>query len=132
MREDISAYMSDQFFTDAKKGNVLTFERDGVRTQYRIVRLNRAKKICVVIPTKLHSLSEADEIMKQDLTLEDVLKEFEGIKLSTTEDVQRVLVWIAPPGKKQELKKEAVSKLFRGSSNQGFTTADTLESYEEF
>jgi len=131
-RVDISEFMTDQFFADAKKGKVLGFKKDGVLKHYRIVRLNKVKKICEVVETALHDLQEADEIMKADLTLEDVLKEFEDITLTTTQDVIRVLTWIAPPGKKQELKREAIAKLFRGQNVQGFSTVDTLESYEEY
>jgi hypothetical protein len=43
-----------------------------------------------------------------------------------------VLEWIAPPGKKQELKREAIAKLFPGTNFQGISVADSIESYEEF
>jgi hypothetical protein len=129
---DISDQMKPQFFADAKKGKVLGFKQDGQIKHYRITRLNKSKKICIVEPTELVSLKEADEKIKEDLTLEDVLKEFEGVKLSTTEDVARVLSWVAPPGKKQVLKREAISKLFRATNFQGHSVADSIESYEEF
>lgn len=132
MRIDISDQMTDSFYITARKGQVLGFRQDDKIKHYRIVRLNRTKKICEVIETKLHDPKEADEILKSDLTLDDVLKEFEGIKLSTTEDVMRVLTWIGPPGKNRELKTAAVKKLFRGSSPQDYSTVDSLDGYEEF
>jgi hypothetical protein len=131
-RIDISDEMNDSFFVKVHKKQVLTFERDGGRKSFKIVRLNRQKKICVVEPVTLHTKDEAEEIMKKDMTLEDIVKEFDGQNLSTTEDVQRVLVFIAPPGKKQVLKRQAIEKLFKGTSPQGFKVVDSIESYEEF
>lgn len=131
-RVDISDQLTDKFFEDAKKGKILGFKKDGILKHYKIVRLNKSRKICVVVETNLHNLQEADEILKETMTLEDVLKRFEESDLSTTQDVIDVLTFIAPPGKKQELKREAIAELFKGQSIQGFKVVDSIESYEEF
>ncbi len=132
MREDISPYMSDQFFKDVKKGQVLSFNKDGEINRYKVVRLNRAKKICEVVPTKLYTEKEANEMLKKKMKLEDVLEHFKGQTLETTEDVARVLEFIGEPGKRRELKKQAVHQLFRRLSPQGFSVVESIESYEEY
>lgn len=55
-----------------------------------------------------------------------------GHNLHTNEDVAFVLSFIAPPGKKQELKKEVVDLIFTSTSRQGYKTSDVLDSYREY
>ena len=130
-RIDISDSLTDKFFADAKKGMVIGFKKDDVVTHYRIVRLNRQKKICIVEETRLMSPEDAAEQMRSDMTLEDVLKEFDGIGNSTT-DVQDVLRFVGKPGEHRELKRQAVAKLFPATNVQQTSVADSIESYEEF
>lgn len=57
-----------------------------------------------------------------------------SIKMS---DISELLASIAPPGQKQEEKKEAVKELFedegQGITNiQGISVVDDLDSYQEF
>ena len=71
---NISKELNPSFFKneDFKKGAVLTFEKDGVRTDYKIVRLNRSKQTCSVIETKLYT---EDEINAMDrLEAEEIIK----------------------------------------------------------
>lgn len=58
---DISAAMNDAFFKsrDFKVGSVLMFEYEGSRTNLKIVRLNRSKKVCLVEEIKLYTTEEA-------------------------------------------------------------------------
>lgn len=58
---DISAEMNDAFFKnkDFKVGSVLMFEYEGSKTNLKIVRLNRSKKICLVEEIKLYTTEEA-------------------------------------------------------------------------
>ena len=58
---DISAEMNDAFFKnrDFKVGSVLMYDYEGSKTNLKIVRLNRAKKICLVEEIKLYTTEEA-------------------------------------------------------------------------
>lgn len=58
---DISAEMNDAFFKnrDFKVGSVLMYDYEGTKTNLKIVRLNRAKKICLVEEIKLYTTEEA-------------------------------------------------------------------------
>ncbi len=65
---DISSILNPSFFEnpDFKKGAVLTFEKDGVKTDFKIVRLNRSKRICVVTETKLYTEDEINAMSRED------------------------------------------------------------------
>lgn len=53
-RIDISKDMTDDFYKIAKFGQVLRFEQG----EYKIVRLNRKSKICIVKPWKTYTADE--------------------------------------------------------------------------
>ena len=58
---DISAEMNDAFYKDRdfKVGSILMFDYEGSKTNLKIVRLNRSKKICLVEEIKLYTTEEA-------------------------------------------------------------------------
>lgn len=124
--------MSAEFYKIAKKGKILGFKKDGEFKRYKIVKFSKVNKVCIVEEVKLYTPEEAEEKIQSELTLEDVLEHFKGQKLETTEDVIKALDHIGAPGKRQELKRQAVEKLFKGKSPQGYSVADSLEGYEEF
>jgi hypothetical protein len=64
---------SDQFTPEAyqdkdflKKGTTLGFNKDGELQHYKIVRLNRSKKTCIVTPVKLYTEDEINEMSRKD------------------------------------------------------------------
>lgn len=65
-RIDISDQLTPEFFQSefARKGKVLTFQIEDDRTSFKIVRINRAKQICEVVPVNLTHLSE-DEYLRE-------------------------------------------------------------------
>lgn len=62
---DISAEMTDAFFDDVKKGQVLGFRNDSETVYYKIVRLNKKKKICLVEPTTLYTEQELNDLLSK-------------------------------------------------------------------
>lgn len=65
-RIDISDQLTPDFFQSefAKKGKVLTFQIEDGKTHFKIVRLNKAKQICEVVPVDLTKLKE-DEYLRE-------------------------------------------------------------------
>lgn len=61
---DISNDLTPAFYKnkDFKKGQILIFEFEGSKTEFKIVRLNRSKKLCWVVETKLYSQREFDNL----------------------------------------------------------------------
>ena len=57
---DISNDMTKEFYKDKKfkKGSVLIFDFEGSKTEFKIIRLNRAKRICHVVETRLYTEQE--------------------------------------------------------------------------
>ena len=55
---DISEDMTPEFYRDFKRNQILTFEKDGVKTELKIVRLNKSKQICIVEPVKTYTEEE--------------------------------------------------------------------------
>lgn len=51
---------------------------------------------------------------------------------NTRDDVSAVLKLIAPPGVSRDEKKRIISVLFVRKSIQGYSTADDIESYQEY
>jgi hypothetical protein len=65
-RIDISDQLNEDFFKSefASKGKILTFQIEDDRQSFKIVRMNRGKMICEVVPVELTQLKE-DEILKE-------------------------------------------------------------------
>ena len=62
---DISKDLTDTFYKDKniKIGSVLMFDFEGSKTNFKIVRLNRKSKICLVEETKLYTETEFKEVL---------------------------------------------------------------------
>lgn len=58
---NISEDMTPEFYKDKnmKKGVILIYSYEGSKTNLKIVRLNRSKKICLVEEIKLYTTEEA-------------------------------------------------------------------------
>jgi hypothetical protein len=63
---DISKDLNPKFFEDFKKGQVIGFEKEGITTHYKIVRLNKSKKICKVEKIKLYTEDEINAMDRAD------------------------------------------------------------------
>ena len=68
-RIDISKDLNKNFFQDKSihKGKVLGFQQDGELNHYKIVRLNRSKKICIVEPIDLYDDQDIRDMSPEDL-----------------------------------------------------------------
>lgn len=64
--EDISNEVTDKFYDTFKKGDVLGYQMDGVVSHYKIVRLDKRRKIVKVAPTVLYTEKELNDKLKQD------------------------------------------------------------------
>jgi hypothetical protein len=62
---DISKDLNPKFFEDVEKGQVIGFEKDGITTHYKVVRLNKSKRICKVQPIKLYTEEEINEMPRE-------------------------------------------------------------------
>ena len=60
-RIDISDDMTDEFYKDARFGQILRFEGG----DFKIVRLNRKSKICMVVPAKTYDVDEFNEELER-------------------------------------------------------------------
>lgn len=67
-RIDISKDLNQTFFQDKSihKGKILGFQQDGELNHYKIVRLNRSKKICIVEPIKLYTEDEVNDLPREE------------------------------------------------------------------
>ncbi len=63
---DISKEVTPKFFEDFTKGQVIGFEKDGVTTHYKIVRMNKSKRTCKVEPIKLYTEEEINDMDRID------------------------------------------------------------------
>jgi hypothetical protein len=65
---DISKELAPAFFKNPefKKGKVIGFQQGDSVEHYKIVRLNRAKKICMVEPIKLYTEDEINDMNRED------------------------------------------------------------------
>jgi hypothetical protein len=68
---DISKELNPQAFQDFKKGQVLGFEKDGITKHYKIVRLDRNRKTCKVLETKLYTEDEINDMPRKEA--EDII-----------------------------------------------------------
>jgi hypothetical protein len=61
---DISAELNDAFYKnkDFKVGSVLMYDYEGSKTNLKIVRLNRSKKVCLVKEIKLYTTKEWEQL----------------------------------------------------------------------
>ena len=64
--EDISNMITDQFYDDFKKGQVLGFTKDGVVHHFKITRLDKKRKIVKIDPIKLYTEKELNDKFNQD------------------------------------------------------------------
>ena len=64
--EDISNEVTDKFYDTFKKGQVLGYQKDGVITHYKIVRLDKRRKVVKVAPITLYTEQELNDKFKQD------------------------------------------------------------------
>jgi len=64
--EDISNEVTAKFYDTFKKGDVLGYQLDGVISHYKIVRLDKRRKIVKVEPTTLYTEKELNDKLKQD------------------------------------------------------------------
>lgn len=64
---DLSKNLTPQFFEnkDFKKGKVLIFQLEDDKTYLKIVRLNRAKRICIAKEVRLYTKEEINEMPKE-------------------------------------------------------------------
>ncbi len=69
---DISQDVTPKFFEDVKKGQVIGFEQDGITTHYKIVRLNKSKRICKVEKVKLYTEDEINDMPREEA--EEIIK----------------------------------------------------------
>ena len=60
--EDISKDMTDDFYKDARYGQVLRFRDGDTITEWKIARLNRKSKICWIKPWKTYTVEEFNEL----------------------------------------------------------------------
>ena len=65
---DLSQELTPAFFKEKsiKKGSVLIFESESGKTELKIVRLNRAKRICLAEPVKLYTEDEMNAMDRED------------------------------------------------------------------
>jgi len=56
--QDISSEVTDKFYETFTKGQILGYQKDGVVTHYKIVRLDKRRKIVKVRETKLYTEDE--------------------------------------------------------------------------
>jgi hypothetical protein len=67
---DLSTELTREFFTNKKfkKGSVLIFQEPGKdeQTELKIVRLNRAKQICLAEPVKLYTEDDINSMKRED------------------------------------------------------------------
>lgn len=62
-RIEISKDMTDDFYKVARFGQILRFrDEDNEIGEYKIVRLNRKSKICIVKPFKTYTVEEFNEM----------------------------------------------------------------------
>ena len=64
--EDISNEVTPKFYDDFKKGQTLGFEQDGVIKRYKIVRLDKRRKVVKIAPVTLYTEKELNDKLKQD------------------------------------------------------------------
>lgn len=64
---DLSDELTPEFFRNKnfKKGSVLIFDGDNGKTELKIVRLNRSKKICIAEPTRLYTEDEINAMPRE-------------------------------------------------------------------
>lgn len=66
-RIDISKDMTDEFYKVAKYGQVLRFKQeDGTMQEFKISRLNRKSKVCIVKPWKTYTQDELSEKLERE------------------------------------------------------------------
>lgn len=59
---DISDEVTPKFYEDFKKGQVLGYKQeDGTTNHYKIVRLDKRRKIVIVAPQKLYTQDELNK-----------------------------------------------------------------------
>jgi hypothetical protein len=63
-RVDLSNEFTDEAYKRLHKRQVLKFNQDGEIHAYRIVRLNRPRRICEAIPVDLYTEEEAKQIVE--------------------------------------------------------------------
>ena len=59
--EDISDIVTEEFYKQFSKGQVLGFDQDGTLMHYKIVRLDKRRKIVKIKPLKLYTEQELRE-----------------------------------------------------------------------
>lgn len=62
--EDISNEVNDSFYDEFKKGQVLGFKKDDVVTRYKIIRLDKKRKIAMIKPVTLYTSEEFNNKLK--------------------------------------------------------------------
>lgn len=63
---DISKEVSDEFYGKFSKGQVLGFQKKGHITHYKIVRLDKHRKIVIVEPIKLYTDDELTNKLQKE------------------------------------------------------------------
>ena len=59
---DMSEAFTDKFYDDVKIGQVIGFNKDGITTHYKIVKLDRKNKKCFTEEVKLYTQKEIQDM----------------------------------------------------------------------